>query len=93
MDSISKESLAYVARKACGAELTDLQLEVLHFIFDTNRDDHLSTTEFFEALRSRAEFLSGESDTGKGLVSTFACCRRCLEDTDHADGAMKDADA
>ena len=93
MDSISKESLAYVARKACGAELTDLQLEVLHFIFDTNRDGHLSTTEFFEALRSRAEFLSGESDTGKGLVSTFACCRRCLEDTDHADGAMKDADA
>ena len=76
-DTISRADLEYIMNKACGAKLSARQLDVLIFLFDIDGKGHLSTTEFLEAMGSRAEFLLGYKPQHGGLLATFECFRKC----------------
>ncbi|XP_065849496.1 calcium uptake protein, mitochondrial-like [Euphorbia lathyris] len=72
---LTREDFQRAASHVCGVSLTDNVVDIIFYMFDSNRDGHLSAEEFVRVLHKR------EKDTAQpansGITGFLSCCSNC----------------
>ncbi|XP_051150341.1 calcium uptake protein, mitochondrial-like [Andrographis paniculata] len=72
---LSKKDFKRAAKQVCGISLTDRVIDLVFFVFDTNRDGSLSSDEFLRVLERRSGEVSPAREAGlRGVVSCWLDC-------------------
>ncbi|WCJ30345.1 Calcium uptake protein mitochondrial [Euphorbia peplus] len=72
---LTREDFQRAASHVCGVSLTENVVDIIFFVFDSNRDRHLSAAEFVRVLHGREKDIAQPAQSGlKGFLS---CCSNC----------------
>ncbi|PKI52609.1 hypothetical protein CRG98_026949 [Punica granatum] len=76
---LTKKDFQRAASQVCGIKLTDNVVDVIFHVFNTDRDEHLSSKEFVRVIERRTSLEAQPREAGiKGLVSCWtSCAARC----------------
>ncbi|OWM89036.1 hypothetical protein CDL15_Pgr023882 [Punica granatum] len=76
---LTKKDFQRAASQVCGIKLTDNVVDVIFHVFNTDRDEHLSSKEFVRVIERRTSLEAPPREAGiKGLVSCWtSCAARC----------------
>ncbi|GFS41730.1 calcium-binding EF hand family protein [Actinidia rufa] len=76
---LTKPDLQRAAHQVCGISLTDNVVDMIFYVFDTNRDGSLSTDEFLRVLQRRERGVSLPTEAGvRGFLSClWNCTNNC----------------
>ncbi|XP_073137882.1 calcium uptake protein, mitochondrial-like [Henckelia pumila] len=74
---LSKQDFKRAADQVCGINLTENVVNLIFFMFDTNRDGSLSSDEFLRVLERRENDISQPREAGfAGLISCWLDCSK-----------------
>ena len=61
----------------CDANITDNMVDIIFYIFDTNKDGSLSTDEFLGVLERRERDIAYPTDSG--IINLLTCWWKCAK--------------
>ncbi|XP_073298673.1 calcium uptake protein, mitochondrial-like [Primulina huaijiensis] len=74
---LSKRDFKRAADQVCGINLKEKVVDLIFFMFDTNRDGNLSSDEFLRVLERRENDISQPRESGfAGLISCWLDCTK-----------------
>ena len=65
----------FMQYQVCGVSLSDNMVEIIFHMFDSNRDENLSSDEFVRVLYNRERDIA--QPIQEGFLGLFSCCRSC----------------
>ncbi|VFQ67376.1 unnamed protein product [Cuscuta campestris] len=73
---LTKDDFRRAAKQVCGISLTENMVDLIFYVFDTNRDGILSSDEFLRVLQRRETDISHPRESG--LVGMISCWMDCV---------------
>ncbi|KAK4600682.1 hypothetical protein RGQ29_010365 [Quercus rubra] len=72
---LTRDDFQRAASQVCGVSLSDNMVEIIFHMFDSNRDENLSSDEFVRVLYNRERDIA--QPIQEGFLGLFSCCRNC----------------
>ncbi|KAM0939088.1 putative calcium uptake protein/3 [Dioscorea sansibarensis] len=74
---LTKQDFQRAASQVCGTPISDNVVNIIFHVFDTNRDDSLSSEEFLRVLHRRETEIAQPATTGlRGFLSCWFSCSK-----------------
>ncbi|XP_058181110.1 calcium uptake protein, mitochondrial-like isoform X1 [Rhododendron vialii] len=80
---LTKPDFQRAAYQVCGISLTDNVVDMIFYVFDTNRDGSLSTDEFLRVLQRRERGMSLPRET-TGFMGFMSCLMDCTNNCSYS---------
>lgn len=72
---LTRDDFQRAASQVCGVSLSDNMVEIIFHMFDSNRDENLSSDEFVRVLYNRERDIAQPMQ--EGFLGLFSSCRYC----------------